>query len=120
MTATHVEVLQGGGREDVDDLHHVLVVEVSQQPDLPHDALRVHQVVEGPGNFLDRYLQTCMGHKLLSLLLLSNKPRALPLRTVRVSARRKGNFPTLAFSTYSCSDSTHEINRRARCLVLGK
>lgn len=43
-TARHayIEVLEGRGREDVHDLHHVLVVEVPQQTDLPHDALRIH------------------------------------------------------------------------------
>lgn len=56
LQLSHVEVLQRRWGQDINHLDDVLVVEVPQQPDLPHDTLRVHQVVESPGNFLDSYL----------------------------------------------------------------
>lgn len=59
---SYIEVFQRRRGQDVDDLHHVLVVEVPQQPDLPHDALGVHQVVESSGNLLDRHLQSPFPH----------------------------------------------------------
>lgn len=52
----HIEVLKGRGREDVYDLHHILVIEVPEKADLPNDALGIHEVVESSGNFLDRHL----------------------------------------------------------------
>lgn len=60
---THVKVFERRRRKDVHHLDDVFVIEVPEQPDFPHNTLRVHEVFECSRNLFDRYLH---GHKLRS------------------------------------------------------